>query len=83
MGEVTRADAIKKLAKLNPRMSPDKIRIYVDAMLTYQEASRNIEQCGAVTAHPRTGAPLENPYLKIRAAAGKTLAAFHVQTGDL
>jgi phage terminase small subunit len=44
----------------------DRAAQYADVFMTYREAQRNIDQNGAVVAHPRTGAPLENPYLKIR-----------------
>lgn len=88
MGEVTqkiltKADAIAALAKLNPAMGRDKLTIYVDAMIQYREATENIEKNGAICVHPRTGAPLENPYLKVRASAAATLAKFRIRTGDL
>jgi phage terminase small subunit len=44
----------------------DLVQIYCDACETYNEAQENIKRNGAVVSHPRTGAPLENPYLKVR-----------------
>ena len=83
MGQITREHAVATLRRLNPKMPLDRICVYADAMLTYMEASENITRNGAITAHPRTGAPLENPYLKVRKAAGDTIAKFRMNTGDL
>lgn len=71
MGEI---DIAAELAQDNPHVRAITIRIYADALRTYHEASTNILQRGAVCAHPRTGAPLENPYLKIRTQTGAVLA---------
>jgi len=83
MAEVTRQEVIDRLCALNPSTSRDKITIYADALLLYREATANIAANGAITAHPRTGAPLENPYLKVRAAAATTIAKFRLRTNDL
>lgn len=69
MAEMTRAQAVKALVKGNPRAGLDVVEQYVDQWLTYQEAQANIEKNGAIVAHPRTGAPLENPYLRVREVA--------------
>lgn len=58
-------DIAAELAADNPRASAMSIRIYADAMRTYHEAATNVLKNGAICQHPRTGAPLENPYLKI------------------
>ena len=50
----------------------DRATMYAAAYATFHEADANITANGAVVAHPRTGAPLENPYLRIR---DKALAA--------
>lgn len=47
----------------------------MQAYLEYQAASENIAKNGAIVAHPRTGAPLVNPYVAIRDGALKKLAA--------
>lgn len=39
---------------------------YADAYLEYREATKNINDQGAMVLHPRTQNPIENPYLKIR-----------------
>ncbi len=45
---------------------------FAELFVTYREAALNLAKCGAVVAHPKTGAPVENPYLVVRA---DTLAA--------
>jgi phage terminase small subunit len=42
----------------------------------WQEASENIRKNGSICAHPRTGAPMTNPYLSIQTAALKNLQRF-------
>ena len=65
MGKVI--DIQAELSKDNPRASSINIQIYSDALRTYSEAALNVLKNGAICSHPRTGAPIENPYLKIRA----------------
>lgn len=65
MGKVI--DIVDELTKDNPRASKIDIQIFADALRTYHEASLNVAKNGAICSHPRTGAPIENPYLKIRA----------------
>lgn len=47
----------------------DMATIYADALISYRKASENIENNGEIVKHPRTGNPMENPYLKVRAGA--------------
>ncbi len=37
--------------------------------MSYVEAAESILSLGTITAHPRTAAPMENPYLKVRASS--------------
>jgi phage terminase small subunit len=83
MAEVTRQEVLDRLCALNPSTSRDKLTIYADALLLYREATANIAKNGAITAHPRTGSPLENPYLKVRTAAAATLSKFRLRTDGL
>lgn len=69
MGTMTREDVMTALGTANPRGRPDEIAMYADVYLTYQEAARNIAEHGAVVLHPRTGAPIDNPYLRVRDTA--------------
>jgi phage terminase small subunit len=56
--------------------------LYSDAVDLYNEAAKNISEFGAVTAHPRTGAPIENPYIKIRDGASKQIQQIHKNFPD-
>jgi phage terminase small subunit len=73
MGEIKKSEVLAALRAENPGGRPDEIARYADAYLTYQEAQENIDRNGAIVAHPRTGAPIENPYLKVRKSAGDVL----------
>ncbi len=53
----------------------DKACLYADAFLAYQEANQNIIENGCIVLHPRTAAPVENPYLRLRERALKQLLA--------
>lgn len=43
--------------------------MYADCFVDYREAQDNITKNGNVVAHPRTGTPIDNPYIKVKAAA--------------
>ena len=77
MGEIKQVaeaiDIVAELTKDNPGVKVVKITIYADALRTYVEASLNIEKNGAICSHPRTGTPIENPYLKIQLQQGRLL----------
>jgi len=60
-----------------PVIHADELRVYRDALALYNEASKNLSEFGAVTAHPKTGQPMVNPYLEIRDRCGKTITRFH------
>lgn len=57
------------LEKHNPDGKTALTTIYAGLFITYIEAESNIMEHGAVVAHPRTGMPIENPYLKVRTSA--------------
>jgi phage terminase small subunit len=59
---------------------PDQAVLYSDAFVEFHDASRNIAEHGAIVQHPRTGNPMENPYLRVRDAAAKRLQAFSGKT---
>lgn len=63
------------IAALVARQTPlDRAVQYADVFLEYQEATANIAKNGALVAHPRTGAPVLNPYVAIRDGALKKLS---------
>ena len=57
------------VAAANPRANAGQVRMYVDSFIDYRTAQENIDANGTIVFHPRTGAPIANPYLPIRAAA--------------
>lgn len=83
MGEVTKDVIIAKLEEANPQAPRDRVVMYADCYLEYSEATRNIDQHGAIVANPRTGAPMENPYLKVRDKAFAKLRKIRLNTADL
>jgi hypothetical protein len=75
MGQVERDAVAAALERLGNRR--DRACQYADLFLEYQEAQRNIATNGTIVLHPRTGVPIENPYLRIR---DKALVNLHRMT---
>ena len=73
----------KILKKNNPTKKADRISMYADMYVDYQEAAENIKRHGALCAHPKTGAPIENPYLKIRQQMQAKLSKQQLNTAGL
>lgn len=69
MAPITRATIIALLRGANPQAREDELQLYAVAYVEYQEAQAKIVDLGVVLSHPRTGIPMDNPYLKIRKAA--------------
>lgn len=69
MGEMTREQVIDALKKDSPKAKLSDVVIYADAYLEYQAAQANIREHGSIVFHPRTGSPIDNPYIKIRNSA--------------
>lgn len=74
MGEVTTQALVTLLREDNPDVSGPTLVVYADALRVYHEAADNIRRIGSVVTHPRTGAPMENPYLRVQTQQGKVLA---------
>lgn len=72
--EVTLEAVVARLRTDNKSAPLAEITIYATAFLEWCEAAANIREHGTVVAHPRTAAPIDNPYLKVRAAAERTMA---------
>ena len=53
----------------NPGAKVNDVETYMHQFLTYLEAAQSVLELGTIVAHPRTAAPMENPYVKVRAAA--------------
>lgn len=67
----TKQEIIAKLVETGCR--PDLAAQYADAFIEYKTATTNIDMHGIIVSHPRTGAPMENPYLAVRDRALKKL----------
>lgn len=66
------------VAELVKRKTPrDRAVMYADAFEEYRVASENIAKNGLIVSHPRTGAPMTNPYVPLRDAALKKLGRMY------
>lgn len=79
MGEINIVD---ELREDNEKASLVELEIYSNALRIYCEAAKNIKEHGAITAHPRTGSPIDNPYLKVQEAQGRVLSQMRRINGD-
>lgn len=59
-------DIKAELKRDNPRALAIDIEVYGDCLAVYAQAAHNIRKNGAVCINSRTGAPFENPFLKIQ-----------------
>lgn len=66
---MTRDDVVAILRRDNPAARSDDVAMYADCFLDYKEAADNIAKNGNIVMHPRTGSPIENPYIKVKATA--------------
>jgi len=73
MGEISKEQILAVLNRLNPDAKSSDIVIYTDAFLEYRAAQSNISEHGSVVFHPRTGSPIDNPYVKVRDRASELL----------
>lgn len=69
-------DIIAELRADNPFASAVELEVFGNALRIYMEASVNVGRNGAVCAHPRTGAPIENPYLKVQVQQAALMAKY-------
>lgn len=84
MGQMTRDEIVAILRAANPpHVRLGEIHLYADAFLEYEAAQANIAEFGTIVFHPRTGAPIENPYCKIRDRAGAVLAKLKLRADPL
>ena len=73
MVEVTAETAFSVLREDNPRATDGDCKMYAQAWSEWQHANAKIVEDGTIVSHPRTAAPIENPYLKIRLSAMGTM----------
>lgn len=79
----TVAEVLEILRADNPRARAGDLAMYADAFMEYREAQDNIAKNGAIAMHPRTGAPIENPYLRVRNGAAAVLRKFRLVSDKL
>ena len=82
MGQMTRPEIVAILQRDNPRARQAVVSLYADAFLTYQEATADLAQYGAIVQHPRTGQPMPNPYPSLQAAARTVLQKLAIYKTD-
>jgi phage terminase small subunit len=80
MANLNKATVVKQLIDSGVRI--DLANQYGDAFMEYMNATRNIDEFGVIVKHPRTGNPIENPYLAIRDRALKKLQAMEMVRAD-
>lgn len=66
---MNRDEVIGILKRDNPHAGSDAVSMYADCFMDYKEAADNIAKNGNIVAHPRTGSPIENPYIKVKSSA--------------
>jgi phage terminase small subunit len=72
MEQMTRDEIVAALVKTGA--TRDRATIYADSFVEYREAAANIAEHGVIVQHPRTGNPIENPYVAIGDRAAAKLA---------
>lgn len=82
MGEMNKTAVIELLKKQNPKAKLAEIAMYADAYMDYMAAQRNIDAHGSIVFHPRTGAPIDNPYLRVREKSGATMRSLKFIKAD-
>ena len=70
------------LKKDNPKIATGQIELYSRQFATYLEAAENIQANGVIVSHPRTAQPMENPYVKVRAAAEASFGKMRMVKSD-
>ena len=80
---MTKNEVIEHLRSTNPRASLAEMTMYADAYIDYRTAQTNVDEHGPIVLHPRTGAPIENPYLVIRDRARVALGKSRLRADSL
>ena len=83
MENLDKDSVIQILKKLNPALQQSQIVMYANLFIDYTTAQRNIDKHGSMVMHPKTGEPIENPYLKIRDKAFSNLQKMRVKADAL
>lgn len=71
----TKIEIAESLAAENPEfVKRVDLLVFAGALKMYVEASANVDKNGAICAHPRTGQPIENPFLAVQERAARVMA---------
>lgn len=70
---MAKINILEELTKENPGARRVNLLVYANALESYFEALINIKDNGVICSHPRTGVPIDNPYLKIQERQGAVL----------
>lgn len=60
-----------------------QVVMYTDLFLSYQAATKNIQENGDIVVHPRTGAPIDNPYSRVRNQAITMMSKMKINASPL
>ena len=82
MGQMTRDEALSVLTRDNPKVKAADLVMYADAFVEYQAAQKNIGEHGSIVFHPRTGSPIDNPYVRARDRAGALMRRMKIVKAD-
>jgi phage terminase small subunit len=63
---MTKDEVLAILRRDNPKSRQQDLVLYADIFVQYREAADNVEKNGSVCAHPRTGAPMPNPFAAVQ-----------------
>lgn len=74
MGQMSRGFLFRYLRAHG--VAADLATLYAVAFLEYEAAQDNIGRLGAVVSNPRTGVPIDNPFLKVRDACERKLTGY-------
>ena len=83
MENLSKDQVIQKLRQLNPALAMSQIVMYTNLYLDYTTAQKNIDENGSMVMRPKTGEPIENPYLKIRDKAFNNLQKIRIKADYL
>jgi hypothetical protein len=70
---MTNEEILTSLRDQNPRLRDDVAIPLATALYEYGLAQSKINDQGVLSLHPRTGSPMENPYLQVRERSRRTI----------
>ena len=73
--EMNAESALQILTEDNLDCPAGELRMYAEAFVLHRQASINVQESGPINAHPRTGAPIENPYMAVVGTQMKVMMA--------